>query len=293
MIQVSSTSQRDICIQQKAWVDKLSRITIRPVKLAHTWMDGITPGKRLFAYEWHFVYPYQYRECLINELPYDLDVHNYEALTIMLQPTLDFLDSEKIPYYMSGSGGTKSIHIQIFFVPPYAYCLRYSWKAVRFALFEWILEQAEIPLEMIGNGKRDNGTNYPYDISVANFSDTAQARVMRDYGGERARKNRKTLITSLPQTREEIYNGHVHFPDKIELWNPKKIMRDLEFDYNLKYPSACIYCPVDPDHLIQFEEQDPDNIHNHPYICRICGNWKEEESMYEEKKSKEWSKYGL
>ena len=111
MYEVSEKSKRTLTLYQKQWTELLSTVSIKPIKIARTWMNGITPGRRLFVSDYHWNKPYQYRECMHNEIPYDLDVYNYELLKMELQPTLDFLNSEHIPYVKSGSGGNKSIHV--------------------------------------------------------------------------------------------------------------------------------------------------------------------------------------
>ncbi len=269
MVDFQKLIRREVCRKQKKWIDQLSQISIKPIKLADTWQNGITPGRRMNAHTYHWQYTYQYRECLHNEIPYDLDVYDWDLMEIMLTPTLNFLDSEKIPYFMSGSGGTKSVHVQIFFKPLYE-CVRSGWKEGRMALWDWILDQAEIPQGQRGHGKREDGINYPYDKSVSNFSDMSQAKVMRDYGGMRRDMNRKTVIEDLPDTREQMYNGHVKFPEKIELWNPQKIIeQELEFD--LKLPENCLQCPVEPMWMHQFEEiANVERPPSYPRLCRQC-----------------------
>jgi hypothetical protein len=272
-------------------------------------MDGLTPGRRLDArsYEWHR--PYQYREVLLNELPFDLDVWDYDLLKIIIQPMLDFLNSENIPYLMSGSGGSKSIHVQVFFHPTY-YGVRYSWKAVRMALWNWILDNAEIPKGMRGAGKRSDGVNYAYDSSCNLFSDTAQAGVMRDFGGTAKGKGTKTLIVGeLPESRDEIYNGPAKFPDRIELWNPENVIedeleegfiqkeiakfKDKEREINLNwchiqiawvkcngncykcphyFEKGCELCPIDMEWCWAHENMMRGwEAYNWPRLCRACG----------------------
>jgi hypothetical protein len=237
-------------------------------------MDGITPGRRLDARDYEWRRPYQYREVLLNEIPFDLDVYDWEMLTIMIQPMLDFLDSERIPYLMSGSGGNKSVHVQIFFHPTY-YGIRYTWKAVRLALWNWILDNANIPKYMRGNGKRHDGnmadTNYPYDSSCANFNDTSQAKVMRDFGGSAKGKGTKTLITELPESREEIYVGPVVFPSIIELWNPEKVIEN-ELEFKVLEPKDCGQCPIDIEWLYAHEDFDCGRMepYQYPRLCRAC-----------------------
>lgn len=288
MIEIPSNERRLICRQQKWWIADLQEISIKPVKLADTWQDGITPGQRMNADTYHWMFPYQYRECLHNEIPYDLDIYDWEVMKLAVEPTFSFLCDNKIPFIMGGSGGTKSIHIQLFF-PPSISCIRYGWRDVRFALWHWILDQAEIPDSYIsknhgiiqgmrGNGKRSDGIHFAYDLSVANFSDMAQARVMRDYGGMARGKKWKSLLSQgeyveLPSTREMIYDGVTRFPDKPVLWEgaTKLIEDELELGYIYHYPDTCIECPISYEsmmNLVEYPHQDPE-------ICRRCGNiWK-------------------
>lgn len=282
--EIDKRNRQDIIFAQKAWIRTLGRIAIQPVTLSDTWRDGVTPGKRFPAsHDWR--YPYQYRVCLYNEIPYDLDVKDYDLLKICLEPLFKYLEEASIPYLSSGSGGTKSIHVQIFFKPS-VLCVRYGWKEVREALWEWVLDQANIPKYMRGLGKYDSDSinknvNFPYDKSVANFSDLSKGRVMRDFGGYREGKYHKTLLIGKPPAkREDIYDGIVRFPDSVHLWDADKIIRDeLEFAYELKYPKWCAMCPVDPEWMIQFDEQldkdgCPTYISDHPKVCRDCGRYR-------------------
>ena len=199
-----------------------------------------------------------------------MDVHDWNLLTTILQPTLDFLDSEVIPYMKAGSGGSKSVHVHVFFKPTY-YGVRYGWNQVRLLLWDWILDQAEIPPEMRGNGKRWDGTNYPYDKSCANFSDMSHGKVMRDFGGKAKGKRAKTLLLNeLPENREDMYTGTVIFPAEIKLWNPIKLIeQELEFDFSP--PPSCEFCPVEMEWMLYYEKIDIERIFQYPAVCRGCG----------------------
>jgi hypothetical protein len=188
-------------------------------------------------------------------------------MEIMLEPLLRFLDKESIPHLMSGSGGNKSVHIQIFF-KPHVNCSKHGWREVRLGLWNWILDQADIPQNMRGNGKKSDGENYPYDMSVANFSDNTQAKVMRDFGGCAIGKHPKTLIHALPDKREDIYNGIVTFPDEIILWDADSVIEN-ELDININEVRGCMFCPVDIEWMLSFEAQD--GTYQYPKICRDCG----------------------
>lgn len=266
MNRVSVHNKAEIIYYQKKWLKTLEDISIKPIYLANTWNHG-TPGKRFPSKNYHWIRPYEYRENLHNELPYDLDVPDYDLLKLLVQPMLDFLDSEHIPYIKSGSGGSKSVHVQIWFEPTLA-CALYSWRSIRLGLWDWILDGAGIPPDMRGDGKRPDGVNYPYDRSVANFGDMVSARVMRDFGGHGKRYTKTVIEGELPETREDIYGEKVVFPSEIKLWNPRRAISELD-DLRLKAPSSCLDCPVEMEWLLRHNQEE--GLRQYPRLCRDCG----------------------
>ena len=128
-------------------------------------------------------------------------------------------------------------------------------------------------MDMRGDGQytdyKAEDVNYPYDRSVSNFSDQAQGRVMRDFGGHARGKKCKTLIVGdLPETREEIYDGKVRFPSKIDLWDATKIIEEMDLKPN--EPKSCKECPVMMEWVL-WREADPDQRYQYPSLCRECG----------------------
>lgn len=266
MIEVPATDKRGILEAQKQWIQTINTVSLRPPTITRTWMNGITPGKRLEARDYHWHYPYQYREMLLNEIPYDLDEVDYFMLKMVLQPVLDFLDSENIPYLKAGSGGSKSIHVHVFF-KPMIQCVWYTWKEVRLALWNWILDGAEVEEGLRGDGMNmEAGCNYIFDRSCANFRDSGHAKVMRDFGGRaRGKKHKSLLIGELPETREEVYDGIVRFPEKIEMWDASDLMGG--FDFKADAPATCKECPVNIDWAVS---EGIGGKGQYPDICREC-----------------------
>lgn len=268
---ISKRNHQGIVELQQHWIKQLEAISIRPIWISRTWMDGITPGKRLPVRDYHWRRPYQYRECLHNEIPYDLDVWNWDLLKIIIQPLLDFLKSERIPHILSGSGGSKSLHVQIWFKPMFE-CVHYSWSRVRYELWNWILDQANIPEDMRGGGMRFDGMNYAYDSSVCNFSDMSHGKVMRDFGGHALGKGTKTVILgALPEKRKEIYQRMVVMPMYVQLWDASKVMDELEMFES--EPKSCYDCPIALEWCLAKEPVDDDawEIPQYPSLCRECG----------------------
>lgn len=288
--QVLKSSYSEILVFQKHWLDFLNSISIRPPKLAYNQRDGMTPGKRLEARKYYEPFPWQYRVILHNEVFYDLDVVDWDLLQMLVNPVLKVLYDNEIPYILAGSGGSKSLHIHIF-VKPVIWFVRYTWREVRYQLWNWILDQAKIPKEMRGDGKWSLGsieagdyfeTNYPFDSSCINFSDLAVGgRVVRDFGGT---KNdgltRKTVILEdLPDRREDIYKGdYITMPAKVKLWDATDII-ERELEFKLNEPEDCDQCPVVPEWMLQYDlqldrEGFPAYISDYPRICRECGKYR-------------------
>lgn len=293
---------------QKEWLYWLNSISIKPPKLAWTQRDGKTPGTRFLADKYIEPWPWQYRVVLPNELVYDFDVTDWELLQIIASPVIAVLYRLGIPHVFAGSGGNKSIHIHVFFKPN-VLCVRYGWKEVRFALWNWILDKAGIPdgipEDMRGDGRwaieanktgdwkkelkiKPTGeyyeTSYPADSSCINFADMSQGgKVVRDFGGSKDRVKRKTVIPAyLPLTREAIYKSDkIIIPRLLPLWDVTGLLETkLEFPAEWQIPKSCSYCPVDPDWMLQFEAiQDGDFepvIFQHPKICRECRGYRRE-----------------
>jgi len=267
-MKVKSQDWRGIVQAQKQWVNLLGSISVHPPVLTWTWRDGITPGKRISSLEYPWEYPYQYREILLNELPFDLDVEDYDMLVKLFQPVIDATKANNIPMIIAGSGGSKSVHGHIFFKPTHHPSI-YSWKEVRLYLWNYVLDLAGVPEGLRGNGMdmtQSPPVNFPFDRSCANYGDDRSHKVIRDFGGMARGKKRKSLVPELARTRDELYSDTVTFPDVIELWDATDILDDACIEENRC--ECCRECPVDLDWSVErFSGQG-----QYPDFCRKCGS---------------------
>jgi len=159
--------------------------------------------------------PIYTRGILENEIVFDPDVTDWDAMRAGITKIVDYCKKTDIPVIQGYSGG-KGVHLHIFFgnfdvpedlhaglnkldVDPY--------KAVRIALFEEIAARAGVSLESIGA-----------DTGKVNFSIYRKGSQIRTFGTTREPGKFKTLVEEVPEKQPEAGELPLIFPSNIETW---------------------------------------------------------------------------
>ena len=157
--------------RQIEWLAMLKKIAPKPFYLADASKHGTPSYRTLITY-----YPLlnnrviAYRTVLDNEIVFDLDEKNWNIVRIFARIISKYLDKNKIPYYMFGSGG-KGIHISIF-CDFGNFGELFGYQRIRVGIWDYLVE------DMGFYGDRDKpasdvivGVGKPMDKSCVAFSD--------------------------------------------------------------------------------------------------------------------------
>jgi hypothetical protein len=254
---------KEIAQLQKRWVDELNKVTVAPVMVSEAQSDGVTPSIRYYARDHDWRFPYQYRRCLPNELFFDIDVRDWDIVRFLTNNLTAKLDELNVPYELAGSGG-KGTHIHVFFkaIP----LIRdYGFRQVREKLWAYVMDDMEIMETMRGPGK-------PFCNATILCGDSSMfGKVMREFGGSKG-KNRKTIIDSVPEKKEDVYEGDTVFPAGVKVWDiPMDVFNNMELKTK-NYTLNCDYCAVDPGFAYEQAHYMDDwgRLKVKSYICSSC-----------------------
>lgn len=162
--------------------------------------------------------PIYTRGILENEIVFDPDVTDWDAMRAGITKIVEYCEKTGIPVIQGYSGG-KGVHLHIFYgnfdatadmveglnkydVDPY--------KAVRVALFEEIAARAGVDLRSIGA-----------DTGKVNFSIYRKGSQIRTFGTARGPGKFKTLVQEVPEKQPEAGELPLIFPSNIETWKIK------------------------------------------------------------------------
>jgi hypothetical protein len=160
--------------------------------------------------------PIYTRTILNNEICFDPDVKDWNVLNNELKKLYDYSKNNKIPLYFAYSGGA-GIHGHLFLnsfeldkdviKKATLYDIDIS-KIVRDTVLDLLLKDAGANRQRL---KIDNGK--------VTFDKNGKGSMIIEFGTTRPDGGYKTLITSIPDSKEEARKLPLVFPGPIELWN--------------------------------------------------------------------------
>lgn len=237
----------DIPFQQIKYLDILFDIAkhTNKKKVSIKIREGATPtGEDYDLYNWlnyqqikHKIKePIYTAGTLQNEIVFDPDISDWQLMRQEMNKVLDFLNIEKIPYQLAYSGG-KSIHLHIF-IGKISFDAEIIdnkntfdfdiFKTVRTELMNIIFKESGANRDIIG-----------LDLPKITFSKDKKGSMVRFYGTTRADGHFKTLIQTIPETKEAAQKLKLIFPDKIEVWNvPEKFSKIVNDSIKLNISKA-------------------------------------------------------
>lgn len=181
-----------------------------------------------FWYEWRKVgttAPLLTCSVLNNEIAFDPDLRDWQALKGEMEKFASFIETERIPSMLSWSGG-KGVHLEIFFkkdieIPAeVAESIRKYQvdvgRTVRTFLAHWILEQAKVSPEAI-----------KLDWGKINWSSVSKGSMIRFFGSQRPTGGVKTLIKSMPDEQPTANTLPLIFPEHIEQWDISHLQDEI------------------------------------------------------------------
>jgi hypothetical protein len=239
--------------RQRIWLDLLQGISGKPILIKAK--EGKTQDENYDEYKWipyteewkNIKQPIYTRGILLNEVCFDPDVKDWNILKTEMQKIASYCQKENIPLYLAYSGGN-GIHGHIFFDPNIIDpdnledAKKYDIdlpKIVRNVILDLILDEA--------------GTNrmiLQLDPKKVNFSVKRKGSQVREFGTTRPDGHYKTLITTIPNTKEEAQRLPLIFPEKVVLWTlPKKYNIAVNKKLREAITEAAKYNEFDADNL--------------------------------------------
>ena len=214
----------DIIAQQKKYLDKLQAISKRPVLIKMK--EGATPeGADPDEYRWvpymerwqKVITPIYTRTILANEICFDPDVKEWHVLKEELQKVYEYCKANSIPIQYAYTGGN-GIHGHLF-LNGFELNQDDIKKAEKFDIdLPKIIRDTILNLIMKGAGA--SRQRLKIDSGKVTFDKGSKGSMIREFGTTRPDGGFKTLITSIPDTREEARKLPIVFPDTIERWTP-------------------------------------------------------------------------
>lgn len=202
------------------WLQLLQEFSIIPVKVSKEVKGKPTKWNQLNQ----ATFPVDHRTILHNEIVFDLDFKNWTKVVQYGNKLIAGLINMEIPYILAFTGG-KGLHVHVFYEIPdiLPRSEEHSWsispKKLRIWLFKYILDNAGIEKELIGQRK-------PFDTSCVNWGDSKE-HLIRIFGG-RNNNGYKTLLTEIPEEKPSINWDSVISPQRINLW---KVSEDILQDF--------------------------------------------------------------
>lgn len=227
--------------QQFLYLARLQEIQgERPVLVQRPQGGDLNLGGK-FWYEWRKVgttAPLLTCSTLNNEIAFDPDLRDWTVLKEEMDKLMAFLNTGKIPYLLSWTGG-KGVHLEIFFkkdieIPEdIAECIRKYQvdvgRIVRMFLCKWILEQAKVNPEAV-----------KMDFGKINWSSASKGSMIRMFGSPRPSGGVKTLIDSIPDAAPHPGALPLVFPDHIDTWSiaflKDEILKTLQNEIEQRTP---------------------------------------------------------
>ncbi len=178
--------------------------------------------------EWHSVWstqPLLTCSLLTNEVAFDPDLRDWPVLRKEVNKLCSFMDSEKIPYLLSWSGG-KGVHIETFFdkdtiVPDdigegiNEYQIDVG-RVVRVLITNWILDNADVDADVI-----------KLDWSKIKWTTKSKGSMIRIFGCKRESGGNKTLIETMPEEQPLPEVLPLRFPGYIKIWNIARLRDEI------------------------------------------------------------------
>jgi hypothetical protein len=214
----------DIIKQQRKYLDKLQAISKRPILIKMK--EGATPeGADPDEYRWvpymerwlKVVSPIYTRTILPNEVCFDPDVKDWPVLKEEMQKIFDFCKATSIPVLFAYTGGS-GIHGHLFMT-----AVELDTESIKKA------EQYDIDLpkiirdtvmNIIIRGAGANRQRLKIDSGKVTFDKGGKGSMIREFGTTRPDGGVKTLISTIPTTREDACKLPLVFPDTVERWTP-------------------------------------------------------------------------
>jgi hypothetical protein len=226
---------KGILEQQHRWLSQLQEFSRKPILIKAK--EGKIPpevkGNEIFLYTWSYfkdiwsmlTEPIYTRRILDREILIDPDTDNWQTLTRELKKILTFFNREKIPYYLSYTGG-KSFHMSVYLANVMldtdimAVAKRYDvdiMQVIRETLVDIIFKEAQARKEELG-----------LDTTKISFSKRRRGSMVREYGTIRSDGHYKTLIDTIPMSKGTAGRLPLKFPEKVLLWDFSKYVPEIE-----------------------------------------------------------------
>lgn len=212
----------DVIKEQRHYLDMLQEISRKPILMKIR--EGATPeGADYDEYMWvdykmrwnKVKAPIYTRTILTNEVCFDPDVKEWHVLKEEMQKLYDYCKANSIPLQFAYSGGN-GIHGHLFLNSFELYkddlktALRYDIdlpKIVRDTVMNLLLEDAGA-----------SRARLKIDAGKVTFDKKSKGSMIREYGTTRPDGGFKTLISAIPDTKEEARKLPLIFPQSIEQW---------------------------------------------------------------------------
>ena len=200
-----------------------------------------TPGKWCKFLQWPFFKNglISYRTVLQNEIMIEQDFLKWSNQRFWGRRIQRVLNEENIPHILHHSGG-KGLHFSIFYDIGGLERVT-GWKQPRIALWNYILNLADVP-------KRLRGIEKPFDLTAVGFGDGSLGHLIREIGGKKRQVKRP--ITSIPK-ENIILTGEIKWPKKVPVWHvPVELLSKFRFR-RVMTDGECNHCKADvPSHFI-------------------------------------------
>lgn len=214
--------------QQFLYLARLQEIQgERPVLVQRPQGGDLNLGGK-FWYEWRKVgttAPLLTCSILNNEIAFDPDLRDWTVLKKEMDRLIAFLNTEKIPYFLSWTGG-RGVHLQILFKKDIEIpedmaesIKKYQidvGKTVRTFLAHQIMEQAKVSPEAV-----------KMDFGKINWSSASKGSMIRIFGCQRPDGGVKTLIKSIPNEQPNPNSLPLIFPEHIEQWSISFLQEEI------------------------------------------------------------------
>lgn len=212
----------DVIKGQRRYLDMLQEISRKPVLMKI--LEGTTPeGADYDEYRWvdykmrwnKVKAPIYTRVILTNEVCFDPDVKDWHVLKEEMQKLYNYCKANSIPIQFAYSGGN-GIHGHLFLN---------SFRLKKDDLKTASKYDVDIPkiirdtvINLLLKDAGASRSNLKIDPGKVTFDKKSKGSMIREYGTTRQEGGFKTLISAIPDTKEEAMKLPLVFPQSIEQW---------------------------------------------------------------------------